>query len=797
MARDLLWALRWLRKNPLFTAAVTAILALGIGANTAVFSIADAVLLRPLPYASGRLVRIDETSATRPVSGVPAADYLRWRGRADLFEKTIAYTKDIVTLTGGAEPDQVMALRASGALFPLLGSHARLGRALTAADDDPASPNAAILSDRLWRRLFHADPGVLGRPIHVSDEVFTVAGVMPPDFEFQYSNVELWLPLRLTPATPGLLQIAAVTKPGITLPALQNALRITAARMERDDPRKWSGLRIQASPWSEAPDRKYELTLVFILAAVGLVLLIACADVGGLLLSRAVQRQKEIAICASLGAGFWRVARQLLSESFALAVLASAAGIAAAHFALRFLSQQLAALPIMLPHLQRVALNGRVLLFNAALCLLLACLCSLAPVLSASKTDLQAELRGVRSGAGHGPARLFAILIAAETAFAFLLLVGSGLMIHSLIRLQQEDHGFHPDHVLTMRAPVGSLTHPQPAGKYDTKPQQMAYYQAIIERLQKVPGIRAVAVVNNLPLSGVSTTTSLQGPDGKPSLNSTRTISPQYFAAMGIPLIAGRAFTDKDQLNAPGVAIINEHLAHQLFPNQNPIGRTLPSAAPNAPPVTVVGIVKDSTQLSFDQPIQSEVYRPCQQFIFAAFMSTIVARTWGDPLAGAAALRKEIWAVDPNQPVVKIETMNDVIADSLWRPRFSAWIFSVLGGLALLLTSAGVYSVVAYTSALRTREIGIRMALGAAPRNVIAIILRGAMIPLICGLAISAAAALALSRLLTSLLYEVSPGDAPTYLAAAALLLGIGAIASARPAWKAAAGDPLQALRSE
>ena len=393
-----------------------------------------------------------------------------------------------------------------------------------------------------------------------------------------------------------------------------------------------------------------------------------------------------------------------------------------------------------------------------------------------------------------GSVRLFSILIASEAALAFLLLVGSGLMVRSLIRLQQSDHGFHPDHVLTMRVPVGTFTQPQPKGKYDTKPQQMAYYHELVERLQSVPGVKAAAVVNNLPLSGSNSSIIFGEHGDHPMLFTTRTISPQYFSVMGIPLIAGRFFTESDRDGSRGVVILNEYLAHHLFPQRVAVGQNFPDSGS---PVTVVGVVKDSAQMSYEEPPKGELYIPYQQFIFGVFLSTIVVRTSGDPLSLAATLSKEVWAVDPNQPIVKVETMNEVIANSIWRPRFSAWIFSVLGGLALLLTSAGVYGVVAYTTGLRTREVGIRVALGASPRDVVAMILRSALIPLAAGLAVSVVAALLLSRLLGSLLYEISGTDPVTYFGAGMLLLGIGAAASILPAWRAATRDPLHALRTE
>jgi putative ABC transport system permease protein len=798
MGLDLLCALRRLRKDPFFATAIVVMLALGIGANTAVFSIVDAVLLRPSPYPSAEhLVRIEESITSRALSGVPVKDYQRWAGRSDIFERIAPYIRDTVTLTGDGEPDQVIAVRSLG-LFPVLGIPARLGRTLMASDDEEGPRNVVVLSDRLWRRRYHADAGVIGRGIAISDEAYTIVGVMPPDFEFRYSDAELWTPLRLTPTSPW-LQVAARLHAGVPVTQARSALEIVAHQMEQEEPKDHSGLKIVATPWRDMPDQKYKLTLIFVLAAVGLVILIACADVGSLLLSRAVQRQKEIAIRASLGAGLWRIVRQLLSESLVLAVLGSLAGMVAARSLLELLTKQLAGLPIVLPHLQRVSLNQRVLAFHTVLCLLIAVLCSLAPILLATRTDLQAVLRGGQAAAGHrGSSRLFSTLIALEVGFAFLLLVGSGLMIRSLIRLQQEDHGFQPDHVLTLRVPVGTLTQPRPSGKYDTRPRQMAYYREILERVKTVPGIKAAAIVNNLPLSGINSSLdfNLRGPDGESQPTSARTISPQYFAAMGIPLIAGRAFADSDQTGAPDVAIVNEYLARQLFPNRNPLGEKL-TAGSNAPGPTIVGVVKDSPQMSYELPAQGEVYVPYQQFIFATFMSTIVVRTEREPTAVAAVLKKQVWAVDPNQPVVKVETMEDVIANSIWRPRFSAWIFSVLSGLSVLLTAIGVYGVVAYTSTLRAREVGIRVALGATTNDVLAVILRGAMIPLVFGLGLSVAATLLLSRLLTNLLYGVSSSDPLTYFSAGGLLLLIGAVASARPAWRAATRDPLGTLRAE
>jgi putative ABC transport system permease protein len=795
--RDVLSAIRWLRKNPWFALAVTAILGLGIGATTAVFSIVDAVLIRPLPYqSSSTLVKIEETGRERVISYSPVNDYLYWRDRNDLFEKTAPYRRDVLTLTNIGAPDQVFTVRTSAKLFSMLGVPARLGRPLIDADDALNAPNVALLSDRLWRRVFRSDPSVIGRSITVSDELYTIVGVMPPEFEFPLANTEMWIPLRLDPESSVGLQVVGQTRSGLRLSQVQGAMEIVARQLERRDPKENAGLRIRVSPWLETPDQKYRLSLVLILAAVSLVLLIGCANVGSLLLSRAVQRQKEMAIRASLGAGFWRVVRQLLAESLMLAMLASATGIAVAHYLLQFLLRQLAVLPIVIPHVQRVALNGRVLLFNLGLCLLLACVCSVAPAVFASRTDVQSVLRSGQATGTKSSTRLFSILIASEAAFACLLLVGSGLLVHSLIRLQKADTGFRTEHVLTMRVPLGTQTQPKPGGQYASKSSQIEFYQRVLERLEKVPGVSAVAVVNNLPLSGSTTTTIYRGTDGTVKGVLTRTVSPQYFAVMGTPLIKGRVFSEADQADSPEVAIINEYWARELFPDRDPIGQLLPSEG-GGQAGRVVGVVKNSWQSGWDQPTKAEKYIPYRQFIFGAFLATIVVRTSGEPLALANTLRKEIWAVDPSEPVLRIETMDDVIANSIWQPRFSAWVFSVLGGLALLLTAAGIYGVVAYTTALRAKEVGIRVALGASPQRIIAVVLRGTIMPLSAGLAASLVAALVLARLLTSILYEISGADPIPYLAAAALLLAIGALASARPAWKAAAADPLTALRTE
>ncbi len=779
-------------KNPWFLAAVIAILALGIGANTAVFSIADAVLLRPPPYqAATRLVSIKQTTPKWEMSVIGVKDYLFWADRRDLFEKSVPYRRDIVTMMNAGVPNQVFIVRTSAQLFSLLGVGAKIGRTLLDSDDAPNGSNAAVISDRLWRRDFGTDPGVIGRTITISDEAFTIVGVMPPEFEFPLSQEEMWVPLRLNAGSTGILEVVARLRKGVTAAQAQSAMQVVARQLEQREPQEKAGLRIVVSPWREALGEKYEQSAVLILVAVGLVLMIACANVSSLLLSRAVQRQREIAIRASLGAGFWRVARELLAESLILAAMGSIAGLAIARLVLQVLLRQLAALPVVLPRLEGVSLNGRVLLFSATVCVALACICSLAPVVFASRTDVRGVLRGGHSDAGKRSTRLFSVLIGSEAAFALLLLVGSGLLIQSLIRLQSADTGFHADHVLTMRVPIGTQMQSNPAGKYDTRARQIEFYRQVLERLKIVPGVRGVAVVNNLPLSEANTTTVYRAPDGTALGVMTRTVSEQYFAVMSIRLLQGQVFSEHE----PDGVVINQYLAHLFFPDRNPIGEALPSDRPSK--AVVVGVVANTWHRQYDEHSAGEVYIYYRTYMFGTFLSTIVARTSGDPLALADILRRQVWAVEPSEPVLKIETMNDVIADSIWRPRFSAWIFGALGGLALLLTSAGIYGVVAYTTALRSKEMGIRIALGATPRDVVVVVLRGAIVPLTIGLVAGLVGALVFSRLLSSLLFETSHTDPVSYLSASALLLALGIAASMRPAIRAAATDPLDTLRAE
>jgi len=793
LRQDVRQALRLPRRSPAFAMAVVAILTLGIGASTAVFSVVDAVLLRPPAFASpDQLLQIKSAGSRR--GWFYLSEYRLMEGRDDLFKGTAAYRRVLVTLTGGGEPDQLFAVRGSSELFRVLGVQPRLGRTMESADNVGGTPVAAI-SHRLWHRRFHASADVLERSITVFGKELRIVGVMPPEFEFPVSNVDLWVPLAEEAESRDGLHIVARKRDGVSLEQIRGAMQVVQSQIRETDPGRNGEVEVTASPWRQEIEPQYELSMILVLTGVGCVLLIACANVAGLLLGRAAQRQREIAIRSSLGADRWRVARGLLAESLLLSVAGGVAGVALSHYLLGWAAHQLAGLPIVLPHLQHVALNERALSATILICLAVAVLCSLAPILFAGRTRARAALSSGERGGRHGSGPLFSFLVGSQAAFAFLLLVGSGLMITSMVRLEGADKGFATDNILTMRVPSSSMSGPRSA--WTKSQEQLAnQYQQLIERIERIPEVEAAAYVSNLPLSGFSMTLTFAGDDGQKLGFFARSVSPDYLHVMRIPLLSGRHFGEDDGEGAPRVAIINEFLARQLFADRDPIGRLLPSQDPEKG-IQVVGVAKNSWQSHFDRPIRAEIYLPYKQLIRWPISSAVVLRTSREPSAMAEQLRAEVWTVDPDQPVLKVETMEQVFLSAIWRPRFSAWILSTLGALALLLSAVGVYAVVAYTSSLRLREVGIRMAVGATPRDVVGLILKDSLTPLAIGLATGGVMALLLSGVMAGVLYETQGTEPEAYLGAAALMLAVGAAAGLRPALRAAGSEPLSVLRAE
>ncbi|MDA0205748.1 MAG: ABC transporter permease [Acidobacteria bacterium] len=785
-------AIRTLRRNPAFSLSIVGLIALGVGSNVAIFSVVDAVLFRPPPFAEPeRLVSINGAGSRNGWISLP--EYQTLKTRSDLFTGTAAYVRDLVTVTGANEPDQVYAVRATGQLFSVLGVRALLGRMIEESDEIQRT-RAAVISRRLWQRQFDGNTDVLGKTISLSGELFTVVGVMRPEIEFPVSNVDVWIPLDTAPDSRYFLTAIARLKDGVTLSAVQSAMDVFAAQIRQEDPQKDANVLLAAPPWRQSVEPAYELTMMLIFAAFGCVLLIACGNVAGLLLGRAAQRQREIAIRGALGAGPWRIARGLLAESLMLSALGSVLGLIAAHQALRLLSKLLARLPIVLPHLQFVELNARGVTASVLLCLAVACLCSLAPILFAAGAPARAALRSGERTGSKASRPLFSFLVASQAAFACFLLVGSGLMLHSVVHLQNADKGFKPENILALSVPTGTMRGPRPTGK-ETQPQIAAYYERLLEQVERINGPGSAALVSNLPLSGINMTLAFPGADGETIGLSATSVSSQYFAVMGVPLVSGRLFTPAERDGSAPVVVVNERLASEMFPGQSAVGQYLPVS--QEAKIRIVGVVKDSWQSKYDQPIAGEIYLPYEQAIRWAFASTIVIRTDRDSRTTAEALQRAIWAVDPNQPITRIRGMDAILSDAIWRPRFSAWAFSLLGLIALLLSALGTYAVVNYTSALRMREVGIRMCVGATARDVVRLVVAEAMRPLAIGLAVGGLATLGLARFLSSVLYETSSWEPEAYLGAAAVMLAASVIASFLPALRAASADPVSVLRAE
>jgi|GEM_PF-1100922 len=793
--QDARQAVRLWSRSPAFALSVGGILALGIGAATAAFSVVDTVLFQPPSFrAPEELVRI--TGEGSRGGSFRWAEHELLAERTDLFQASAAYSWDMVTVTGAdpavdpaqEPPDQVWSARVSPGLFEVLGVGVGLGATLEAQGGD-----AVVISHRLWHRRYRGSSDVLGRRLTLSGEPYRIVGITPHEFEFPVPNVDLWMPLRPEQDARVNAKVVARLRQGVTLEQTQQALVVVEQRIRELDPERNAELRLKTNLWQDRVDEPYERTMALVLAGVGCLLLIACANVSGLLLGRTARRRREIAIRSSLGAGRWRTARGLLAESLLLTSAGSLAGVSFAHLLLRWLTGGLSSLPIILPRIQHLELDGRSLVAAVAVCLVTGTLASIAPILFAGRTPARAALASGDRAGRKGAGRLFSLLAGSQAAFAFLLLVGSGLMLQSLLRLVESDKGFQTENIVTMRTPVGTARSPRPEAR--TQEQLAAHYQALLEGVERVPGVESAAYVSNLPLSGLRTTLIFPGEDGARWGASVRSISPAYLDVMRIPLLSGRGFDESDREGAPRVAIINEFLARELFGTEDAVGRVVPWNREQS--IRVVGVAKNSWQYRFDRPIIAEMYVPYRQSLRFEFVSTFVLRTSRPTAEIADELRAAVWSFDPEQPIVKIETMDEVLWSAIWRPRFAAWLFTALGALALLLSACGVYAVVAFTTAMRMREAGIRMAVGARPADVVRLVLADALRPLAVGLAAGALAAYLLSGFLSAVLYETQGVDPTAYLGAGGVLLTVGAGAGLGPALRAAGSDPLEVLRAD
>jgi len=801
---------RLARKSPGFTLAAVLTLGLGIGAATAIFAMVDAVLLRPLPFHDqDRLVTVwgEMKEREQKFVEVALADYTDWRDRSQVFSGlALVGTNDSdAALTGRDQPVHVRLRLVSDNFFQVLGAKAALGRTFVPGQDDRPGVNVAVLSDGFWRSHFGGDPGIIGKPVLLDGIPNTVVGVMPRGFHYP-GDVDLWTTISGIAAEPSLKDLRIFEaigrlKPGASLARAREELLAISRRVELERPETNLGYTARVTPLAEEILGDTRAALLLMLGAVGLLLLIACANVAGLLLARAQTRQKETALRTALGANRGRLVRQLLTESTLLALVAAAVGLLLAWAGLRVL---LAAGPADIPRLDEVGISGRMLLFSLAAALGTAALFGLAPALQTAGTDLTAALKeGGKSSASTHTARLRSLLVVAEVAIALVVLVMAGLVIRSFIALERTHLGFEPRNVLTFRLTLNTSKHPD-------KPGWGSLFQEVLHRAEALPGVQSAGLVLLRPLSGpigwdYDFTIDGQTDEAQrtnPTSNHER-VSPGYFHTLGIPLVAGRDFTATDTVDTQRVVIVNKSTAERFWPGQSPLGKRLRFGRANQPSdkwLTVVGVVGDARYREI-QAMRPDLYIPYMQNPHWAM--DLVVRTSGDPMRLARPLAEVVRSLDPDLPVANLTTLEQAIAGSVARPRLRTLILGLFAALALILAAMGLYGIIAYSVAQRRREIGIRMALGADRGAVLRLILLQGLGLAAAGLAVGLIAALLLiltersSGWLGGLLYGVAPTDLATFSVVPLLLLAVAFLASLLPARRATRVDPLEALKAE
>jgi predicted permease len=790
--------IRSLGKSPGFALLAVLALALGIGANTAIFSVVNGVLLRPLAYRDpGKLVVILH-GGNSPAS---PADYLDWRKQSQSFDEMGAAQSWGATLTGQDHADRLVGMQVSANLFTVLGVPAMQGRTFQDGEDQPGREHEAVLSYSLWQKSFRGDPGIVGKQVSLNGESYSVAGVMPPSFRFApfwQTNVEVWVPLtldkRLGDRGGRSLRIFARLKNGIPLEKAQAEIDVICRQLEVQYPVTNAHMTARVVPLQEKVVANIRPTLWVLLGTVGFVLLIACSNVANLMLVRASGRRKETAVRLALGSSRWRLIRQLVVEGLLLSI---AGALVATWIARWGMAGLIASLPVeSLPRLEDVHVDMSVLGFTAVLALVTGILCGLAPAMRAFRTDLQEALKsgGRGSTRGRGDNRTRALLVIAEVALSLILLVGAGLMLRTFQQLQAVDPGFDPHHVLTMEVAAGGSSYPTAAGR-------VHFFDQLRHRLQPLPGVQSVSVINHLPIGGDVWTLGIiiadqpAPPPGEQPTAAYRVVQPDYFRTMKIPVLRGRDFNDHDGADATPVAIINEELAKRHWPGQDAVGRRLRMTEKW---MTVVGVIRDVKQADWIGKPNDEIYLPHAQADAKSFSyMTVVLRAFGDPLSLAKAVEDEVHALDKDVPIARLQTMDQVIGDTLWRGRLAMTLLGLFAAVAVVLACLGIYGAISYSVAQRTGEIGIRMAMGAQSREVLAMVLRQGLTVVGIGIAIGLAGSWVLTRTLTGLLYGVRATDPVTFVAVPALLVALSAVACAVPALRAARVDPLTALRYE
>ncbi len=807
---DVRYAVRGLRKSPGFTALAVGALALGMGANCAIFSVIHAVLFSPLPYAdSAHLYEIGTVDTRGNITGTSLADFVALRERGGVFEQLSVDRFFSATLTDHlGDAERIYGRALSAGTFPVLKVTPALGRVFTNEDYRSDAPRVALLSERLWRRRYSGDANVIGRTIELDNESYTVVGIMPARFQFPISAYDIWTPWtfsaqELANRRGGGSIIYTRLHPGATLPQAQSELDAFAHAMAIQFPETGQNWHPRIGPTKLGDADRYRTQLMVLLGAVGFVLLIACLNVANLLLARAAGRRREMAVRIALGAGRWRIARQLLTESLLLAVAGGAMGLVLASWGARIL---MTSFPVRAPlsPFDAPGVDLTLVGFAFAVAMLTGLAFGLAPAIQLSRPDLNPTLKESSSAGGWRRFSFRGMLIVAETALSIILLAGAGLMIRSFSRLMEVHPGFHPENTLIVQVPMPSFLEAITSlnARKDIEARQAAQYGELVVHIRALPGVTAAAMGSVQPLGAMEAHTRV-GFEGDPNPKQDhgaqlRSVSTDYFRAMGIALLKGRTFTEADSAGAPEVAIVNDVLARRYWPQEDPIGKRVNmSGLPSGPWLEVVGMTAGIRQRQLSDQPEPEIYRPYRQYLGPAFGAVLAVRSTRDPSALAPAIRQIIRTKYPGQPIGEIRLMTDLVAESVGAPRFYTALLAIFAALAVLLASAGIYGIMSYSVAQRTKEVGIRMALGASRGRVLKLVLGEGLILALAGVVIGAAGAAALTRLIREQLYETSATDPGTFLAVSFALLVVALAAGYVPASRAANVDPMVALREE
>ena len=815
--QDIRYGLRMLAKNPGFSAVAVIALALGIGANTAIFSVVNGVLLQPLPYQDpNRLMRLSETSPDFGTMAVAYLNFVDWKDQSRSFEGMAAYRWNDYDLSGNGQPEHVSGKMVSADFFRVLGIRPVLGRNFDPQTDRMGSAPVVLIGGGMWSRRFASSPSVLGTQLRLNGQSYTVVGVIPADFHLDdksdvYTLLEQWddMLARTREMHPGMFVVGRL-KPGATEAQAQLEMNAIAGRLAEAYPKSNAKHGVNITPLASVVVGDVRPTLLVLLGAVGFVLLIACANVANLLLARFTKRQKEIAIRSAMGAGRGRVIRQLLTESVMLALAGGIAGLLLARWGTQAV---LAAVPGGLPRMENIAVDGWVLAFTLGVTLLTGVVFGLAPALHVSAADLHETLKEGSRGSSAGQRHLRNLLVVSEVAAALVLLAGAGLMLRTMWSLVRVHPGFDPSHVLVFNVGLS------PANTASTT-QILQTFEQAVSRIEALPGVKSAAVASLLPMAGSDDEAPFYV-SGRPRPTSQGDMSwtlltatgPGYLKAMDIPLLRGRFIQPQDMRRGSHIVVIDEVLAHTYFPHEDPLGKAIMLAdmsgalGPEASmPMQIVGIVGHVSHWGLDRDatarVRNEIYVPLSE-VPEPFMKTMagysafVVRTGADPLASVAAVRNAVLETGRDQPVYGVRTMDQLVSSSIADRRFSMLLLGIFAGLALLLAAVGIYGVISYTVAQRTREIGIRMALGAGRGEVLKVVVAQGMLPVLAGLAVGLVASFGLTRLMAGMLYGVKAGDPLTVLAVAAVLGLVALVATLVPARRAARVAPVVALRYE